>query len=164
MFQSVDSARRALIRRAWIAPFPRIRGDLGQSAPGPTQQLFERLLVALLEPDAGEFSVPSKVLTYLCAGRAILGLMPATNAASLLVDDDASSGLVADDIEGFVSNAHRLAEDPALRDRFGASGRAAAEERFDVEVIAGDFIELLMPIGRLADGASRSSTSNGVLT
>lgn len=33
------------------------------------------VLLVLLEPDAGEFSVPSKVLTYLCASRPIAGLM-----------------------------------------------------------------------------------------
>ena len=40
------------------------------------------VLVVLLEADAGTFSVPSKVLTYHCAGRAILGAMPAENLAS----------------------------------------------------------------------------------
>ena len=35
------------------------------------------VLVALLESDAGAYSVPSKVLTYLAAGRPILGAIPA---------------------------------------------------------------------------------------
>ncbi|HET7683428.1 MAG TPA: glycosyltransferase family 4 protein, partial [Marmoricola sp.] len=43
------------------------------------------VLVVLLEQDAGAFSVPSKTLSYLCAGRPILGLMPAENLAASLV-------------------------------------------------------------------------------
>ena len=43
------------------------------------------VLVVLLEQDAGAFSVPSKTLTYLCAGRPVLGLMPEENLASRLV-------------------------------------------------------------------------------
>jgi glycosyltransferase involved in cell wall biosynthesis len=43
------------------------------------------VLVVLLEQDAGAFSVPSKTLSYLCAGRPILGLMPAENLAARLV-------------------------------------------------------------------------------
>ena len=35
------------------------------------------VLVALLETDAGAFSVPSKVLTSLSAGRPILAAIPA---------------------------------------------------------------------------------------
>ena len=43
------------------------------------------VLVAVLEPDAGAFSVPSKVLTYLCAGRPLLGALPADNLAARVV-------------------------------------------------------------------------------
>ncbi|GAC1385126.1 MAG: hypothetical protein NVSMB48_21650 [Marmoricola sp.] len=43
------------------------------------------ILIVLLEQDAGAFSVPSKTLSYLCAGRPIIGLMPEENAASGMV-------------------------------------------------------------------------------
>ncbi|MCE0445535.1 hypothetical protein LT493_12320 [Streptomyces tricolor] len=43
------------------------------------------VLVVLLGPDAGQFSVPSKTLSYLCAGRPVLGLMPADNLAARLL-------------------------------------------------------------------------------
>jgi glycosyltransferase involved in cell wall biosynthesis len=39
-------------------------------------------MVALLEPDAAAFSVPSKVLSYLSAGRPTLALMPDANPAA----------------------------------------------------------------------------------
>ena len=50
------------------------------------------VLVVILEPEAGRFSVPSKTLSYLCAGRAVLGSMPATNPAARLLTERASPG------------------------------------------------------------------------
>jgi hypothetical protein len=38
------------------------------------------VLVVLLDKSAGAFSVPSKTLSYLCAGRPVLGLMPEEDA------------------------------------------------------------------------------------
>ena len=53
------------------------------------------VLVAVLEPDASRFSVPSKVLTYLCSGRAIVGVLPPDNSvAEILLTHGA--GLVVD--------------------------------------------------------------------
>ncbi len=120
-------------------------------------------LIALLEPDAGEFSVPSKVLTYLCAGRAVLGLMPSANAASELVRNHARSGLVANDIGEFIDNARTMATNENSREAFGASGRAYAEAEFEISRITKEFKELLMPERVGADGNPRI-TNNGVLT
>ena len=50
------------------------------------------VLVALLENDAGPFSVPSKVLSYLCAGRPILLSAPPSNLSVRLVEK-AAAGL-----------------------------------------------------------------------
>ncbi|MFI5429213.1 glycosyltransferase family 4 protein [Aeromicrobium sp. UC242_57] len=55
------------------------------------------VLVALLEPDATKFSIPSKVLSYMAAGRPILGLMPDDNPAALDILD--SGGIVVDPTE-----------------------------------------------------------------
>ena len=58
----------------------------------PYEQLPEVLgsgdiLIVLLEQDAGAFSVPSKTLSYLCAGRPVVGLMPSENLAASLVSE-----------------------------------------------------------------------------
>lgn len=45
------------------------------------------VLVVLLDQSAGAFSVPSKTLSYLCAGRPILGLMPVGNLAATMVSE-----------------------------------------------------------------------------
>lgn len=56
------------------------------------------VLVVLLEQEAGAFSVPSKTLSYLCAGRPVLGLMPGENLASSLVTR--AGGLVLPPADG----------------------------------------------------------------
>src|SRR5436305_191914 len=50
------------------------------------------VLVAILEPEASRFSIPSKVLTYLAAGRPILALTPESNPC--VIDVTAGGGLV----------------------------------------------------------------------
>ena len=44
------------------------------------------VLVVVLESDASRYSVPSKVLNYLCAGRPVLGLMPLDNAVAHMIE------------------------------------------------------------------------------
>ena len=98
------------------------------------------VLITILEPEAGAFSVPSKVLSYHCAGRAILGALPAANLSARIVTDS-GSGLVVDpqDAPAFVAAAERLAEDGAFRDQCGANARTYANETFDVTRIGAEF-------------------------
>ena len=112
-------------------------------------ELFPRMLgaadvlVALLEADAGEFSVPSKVLSYLCAGRPSLLSAPAGNLASRIIDQ-AGAGLcvAADDEAAFLAAARRLREDTAFRRASGAAARAYAEANFDIPAVADRFTDL----------------------
>ncbi|MGN6378220.1 MAG: glycosyltransferase family 4 protein [Gaiellales bacterium] len=98
------------------------------------------VLVALLEADAGVFSVPSKVLSYHCAGRPLLAAVPSQNLAARVISR-AGSGVVVDphDVAGFVSAAERLLTDEDARRLMAAAGRAYAESRFDVGRLAGRF-------------------------
>ncbi|MER2520302.1 MAG: glycosyltransferase family 4 protein [Bdellovibrionales bacterium] len=102
------------------------------------------ILVALIEPDAGVFSVPSKVLTYLCANRPVLASIPTDNLAARILTRE-QAGLVASpgDAEAFVTQAKRLLADPDLRHRMGSNGRAYAERQFDIKKL-GDRFEKLM--------------------
>jgi colanic acid biosynthesis glycosyl transferase WcaI len=96
--------------------------------------------VALLETDAGAFSTPSKVLSYLCAGRPILISAPKGNLAARIVAEAGAGFAVApDDSDGFVERARLLRADPELRARMGMSGRAYAERHFDVAAIGDRF-------------------------
>jgi len=98
------------------------------------------VLVAILEPDAGIFSVPSKVLTYLCAQRPLLLAVPPDNLASQIVSSH-QAGIVVppDDLEGFVSAAKQLFEDQYMRTSMGINARRYAETHFDIQTIGDQF-------------------------
>lgn len=102
------------------------------------------VLVAILEADAGVFSVPSKVLSYLCAGRPVLLAVPKENLAAKIVVES-GAGLVVEpaDITGFCTSARRLIESPQLRDQCGQTARRYAETHFDIRHI-GDQFEVIL--------------------
>lgn len=103
------------------------------------------ILVVLLEQDAGAFSVPSKTLSYLCAGRPILGFMPAENLASKLVSD--VDGYVLPPNEGSLPAAadwvRTVLADDEEQVRLGKQSRALAEREFALEGCANRFEEIL---------------------
>ena len=102
------------------------------------------MLIAILEPEAGAFSVPSKVLSYHCAGRPILGALPGANLSSRIIKDS-GSGLVVDpqDADAFVAAAERLMESAELRQECGDKARAYATQTFDVTRIGAQFEKIL---------------------
>lgn len=103
--------------------------------------------IALLEPEAGVFSVPSKVLSYLSAGRPILAAMPQENLAARLIRRE-GAGMVVDpaDIEGFVATALGLLGNRATLAAMGPRGRAYAERAFAIGPIADRFEAIMTSI------------------
>lgn len=102
------------------------------------------ILLVLLEPDAGAYSVPSKVLTYHCAGRAILGAIPRENLAWRTIAANGAGILVnPGDTDGFLAAAGRLIDEPAARVAMGAAARRAAEITFDIDTITDQFLAVL---------------------
>ncbi len=102
------------------------------------------VLIALLEPEAGAFSVPSKILTYLCAGRPILLSVPGDNLAARVVQRSGGGVAVAPgDSAAFLAAAERLLEDEALRSELGRRGRAYAETTFEIDAVADRFEDVL---------------------
>lgn len=131
------------------------RGDLDNLLLLPYQP-YERLsevlaaadvLVAILEPDAGIFSVPSKVLSYLCAGRPLLAAMPAENLAARIIQRE-EAGLVAapDDSAGLLRLAERLVDHPDLRAQCAKNALDYAQQTFDIEAIGARFEALIRPL------------------
>jgi colanic acid biosynthesis glycosyl transferase WcaI len=119
------------------------------------------VLLAVLEPDASRFSVPSKVLTYLCAGRAIVGVLPSDNsAAEILLTHGA--GLVVDPArrDDVASEVARLVDDEACRGAMGRAGRRYAERAFSPETAADRFVEVF---GDLVDAPDRPDVPDGTL-
>lgn len=102
------------------------------------------VLVALLGRESGEFSVPSKVLTYHCAGRALLLAVPSNNLAARIVTQNSSGIVVSPDTPAeFVAAADRLYADSALRRRCAENARHYAEEKFDIGRIGTQFENIL---------------------
>ena len=103
------------------------------------------VLVAILEPDAGVFSVPSKVLSYLCAKRPLLLAVPQENlAARIVIENEAGLVVDPDDAGGFLENATTLFADGALRDRLSKNGRTYAEAHFDIKKISNQFEKIII--------------------
>jgi glycosyltransferase involved in cell wall biosynthesis len=96
--------------------------------------------VATIEPDAGMFSVPSKVQSYFCAQRPVLLAAPAENLASEVVRKN-GAGLVVSptDKAGFLRAAVRLMEDHGLRTGAAENGRKFALSNYDIKRIADRF-------------------------
>lgn len=102
------------------------------------------VLVGILKADAGVYSVPSKILSYLCAHRPILLSIPLENKAARMVLEHGAGLVVAPDREGeFLEAAHQLLRDKLLRDRLAKNGRNYAEEKFDIYRIGSLFEKLL---------------------
>ena len=113
------------------------------------------VLVVLLDKSAGAFSVPSKTLSYLCAGRPVLGLMPAENLAATLVAE--VDGCVLPPDEAVLPEAGRwvagVLTDPDRRDRLGRRARALAEREFALDGCADRFEEILCRVAAVAPPA-----------
>jgi colanic acid biosynthesis glycosyl transferase WcaI len=91
------------------------------------------VLLCMLRAEAATFSVPSKILTYLAAGKAQLAALPPANLAARTLLES-GGGLVVDPGRpaDWVAAARRLVDDPTSREALGRSGRAYAEAHFDV--------------------------------
>jgi glycosyltransferase involved in cell wall biosynthesis len=102
------------------------------------------VFVTILEREAGVFSVPSKVLSYLCAGRPLLLSVPAENLSAKIVSQN-RAGLVVDpqDEKGFLEAAGLMLADPAARSRMSQNSRAYAERFFDINMICNKFEKIL---------------------
>jgi colanic acid biosynthesis glycosyl transferase WcaI len=107
------------------------------------------VLVAILESDAGVYAVPSKVLTYQCAGRAILASVPGENLAARIIERSGSGVVVpSGDVPAFLGAARKLVADGDLRETLGQYGRRHAVESFDIDKIAFRFEGLLEGVAK----------------
>ncbi len=98
------------------------------------------VLVALLETEAGAFSVPSKVLAYFCAARPVLLAVPAQNLAAKIVRRNHTGFAVnPKDSDQFIEAANRLYTDSALRQTMGDNARNYAETNFNIKQICDRF-------------------------
>jgi colanic acid biosynthesis glycosyl transferase WcaI len=101
------------------------------------------VLIAMIEPDAAFYSVPSKVLSYLCSGRPIVLAADKRNLAATILQR-CGAGKVVDprDAAGFVTAIRHYLCNAMLRHEAGALGRDYADKMFDVSVIADRFEQI----------------------
>ena len=118
----------------------------------PYEQLPDMLgsadvLVALLERDASRFSVPSKVLSYFCAGRAVLAVLPPDNAIAQMIQS-AGAGVVVPpgDLAAASSALNQLLSDRELREKMGMAARQYAERFFEIGVIGDRFESVIRDV------------------
>jgi len=129
-----------------LAEAARGRSDVRILGYQPAEVLSDVLasadvMIALLEPDAAQFSVPSKVLSYLSAGRPIIALVPGGNPSAS--DVRAAGGFVADPTPlGAQEAACWLAATAQSPDGLVAIGKQArnlATDRFNIDRIGSEF-------------------------
>jgi glycosyltransferase involved in cell wall biosynthesis len=103
------------------------------------------VLVALLEPDASRFSVPSKVCSYLAAGRPVLAVTPSDNPCAPLVRR--GGGMVAFPDPSGVAEAAPwvagLAGDRRQAGEIGGRARQVATTEFAIKPISEAFERML---------------------
>jgi glycosyltransferase involved in cell wall biosynthesis len=102
------------------------------------------VLVAVLEPEAGVFSAPSKILAYLCAARPLLASLPGDNLAARVVERSGSGIVVPPgDVGALLGAAEELLENPERRQELSRRARAFAETAFDIDALVVRFEDVL---------------------
>lgn len=89
------------------------------------------VLISILNEDASEFCVPSKVLSYLCASRPLLLAVARKNLAARIVSQNEAGLVVApDNTHAFLTAATMLYQDALQRQAMGESARQYAQSTF----------------------------------
>lgn len=101
------------------------------------------VLIAILEPEASEFSVPSKIMSYLTAGKPIVASISVENAsAKILISTGA--GFVIDPTANekeFCNAVVKILTDVNLQKSMGRAGKDYALANFDGVKAANFFLQ-----------------------
>jgi colanic acid biosynthesis glycosyl transferase WcaI len=102
------------------------------------------VLLAILEPDASIFAVPSKVLTYLCAKKPLLLAVPSENLAARIVNENQAGIVISPaDTTTFIKAADKLMHNSDLRVHLAANGLQYAKQTFNIEKITEKFEQII---------------------
>lgn len=114
------------------------------------------VLLALLEKSAGEFSVPGKVLSHLCAQRPQVAAVPMVNRAAKVIQESGGGyAIPVGDDEAFIAAVQRLVEDENLKNEMGLKARQYAETAFDIRKIGERFEQILQSACRERQAAAK---------
>jgi glycosyltransferase involved in cell wall biosynthesis len=102
------------------------------------------VLIAPLDASASTFCVPSKILSYLCAGRPTVIAIDESNSAALMIRR-ANAGSVVEPgkTADFVAAVQAYLDNQDQCIATGKSARAYAEATFELDNVAGRFIDVL---------------------
>jgi colanic acid biosynthesis glycosyl transferase WcaI len=106
----------------------------------PDMLASSEVLLVILERNASRYSVPSKALNYLCAGRPVLALLPPDNAVAEMIET-AGAGIVVNPEDSAAASAslNRLLADEDWREELGTAARRYAERMFDIGAVGNRF-------------------------
>ena len=105
------------------------------------------ILVAVIEEDAGQFSVPSKILNYMCAGKPIVLSAPQSNLATKIIND-ANAGIcvMSNDYTGFNEAITEIKNNREMSTDFSNNSRKYAENNFNIKIITKKFEDLIYKV------------------
>jgi colanic acid biosynthesis glycosyl transferase WcaI len=107
------------------------------------------IVLAMIEKEAAGFSVPSKILSYLAAGKPIVASIAADNDAAASIRAAGAGLIVAPGDDTALCDAvFQLAGDASLRRRLAGNARAFAERHFEISAIAARFEDAFRLIDR----------------
>lgn len=105
------------------------------------------LLIATLNEDAGDYCVPSKVLTYYCSGKASLLILPINNqAAKLTLEQDLGFVVAPNDYKDLFEKIDFCFQNKDILEEKGKKARLYANKNFKPEIIGNKFISLLSKV------------------
>lgn len=103
------------------------------------------VLLVPLDKDKSRLSVPSKLYTFMAAGRPILGLAtPDSEVAAVLRETDCGPAVPPDDAAAVAAAVRTLARSPEGRREQGAKAREHVVRHFAKGTILRDYEELLI--------------------
>jgi len=101
-------------------------------------------LLAILDQDAGAYSVPSKVLTYLCAAKPILLAVPSENLAAKIVEENKAGYVAPPQNEAeWIRLARKLYSGKEQNGEMGENARLYARKFFDINTICDSFESII---------------------
>jgi glycosyltransferase involved in cell wall biosynthesis len=110
-------------------------------------QLFSdaSVLIAILEPNASTFSVPSKIMSYLSAGKPIAASIDPDNASAKIIREIGAGFVVApaDSARDFSKAVTLIISNTNLSISMSKASTKYSEKNFDSKVAADFFLEKL---------------------
>jgi glycosyltransferase involved in cell wall biosynthesis len=108
-------------------------------------QLFAdaSVFLAVLEPEASKFSVPSKIMSYLTAGKPIVASIDPINASAKILQETRAGIVVSPDAPNtdFVQAVLEIISNPNLQISMGKFGAQYALKNFDGAKAADRFLQ-----------------------